>query len=522
MKRFVLDEISEWIEKVSYHDIPERVVKKTKAQILNNIAASFAGMLFRGANGLIESSRRVFSEKGSSTIFATGEKTSPARALFVNASLSMTFDYDDYLFLGHTGHSSVFTSFALWEELKISGKELIVATVIANEIAGRLGASVVLGPHNGQLWSFIHSAGSASSAARLLRLPRTGIRNALAIALYQPNFPLMPGFMSPDSKILTASIPALNGLISAYLAEKGLTGSQEIIEHPRGFLKYFSYEPLEFMLSGFGRSWVTDSIAFKIYPGCAYIDTTMDALFRAVEDIENVRGRRLKPEEVESVRVEASILTVGMDNISKEFLNKERLEAININFSIPFNVAIGIIAGRLTPSELKQEELDKNSHIIKSLASRVILKHNPSMTFRAIDSFINSGLIYKAIKKIGFTKLYQLRKKLKENIPEKAGLKIMEILPIMTLMRKIPEMWWKKNAFAISFDNFKLLFPASVIIRLNDGSEFYSSSEWPLGSNSDSEQIQRVERKFFEEGKRAGIKDIDKLFSLINNIEKRS
>jgi 2-methylcitrate dehydratase PrpD len=276
------------------------------------------------------------------------------------------------------------------------------------------------------------------------------------------------------------------------------------------------------MLSGFGRSWVTDSIAFKIYPGCAYIDTTMDALFRALEDIENVRGRRLKPEEVESVRVEASILTVGMDNISKEFLNKERLEAININFSIPFNVAIGIIAGRLTPSELKQEELDKNSHIIKSLASRVILKHNPSMTFRAIDSFINSGLIYKAIKKIGFTKLYQLRKKLKENIPEKAGLKIMEILPIMTLMRKIPEMWWKKNAFAISFDNFKLLFPASVIIRLNDGSEFYSSSEWPLGSNSDSEQIQRVERKFFEEGKRAGIKDIDKLFSLINNIEKRS
>ncbi len=527
-KLFIAEEIAGWTKNISFNDIPESVLTKTKTQILNNIAASFSGLLANGTEGVIETSRRIFREDGRSTIFPTGERTSPARALFVNSSMSMAFDYDDYLFLGHTGHSAVFTSLALGEETGANGKEVLISTVIANEIAGRLGASVVLGPHNGQLWSFIHAIAGACAAGRLLGLTEGQLRNAIGIALYQPNFPLFPGFMGPDSKLLTASVPAITGLLSAYLAGDGLTGSRSIIEHPSGFLKYFSFEPLKFMLSGLGRSWVTESIAFKIYPGCAYIDTTMDALFKTLNEAENVRGKRITPDDVERVIVEANLLTVGMDTISREFINPQRIEAININFSIPYNVAIGIMAHRLTPVELSQDELDRNAEIIRSLAKRVLLKHNPQMTLEVMRSFIDSGLTSLALREIGLSKIIPLRRKLRDYTEKFIELKISDILPlIVPVIRMTAKNLIKRREKriagldSISFRNFKILFPAQVTLRLRDGSEFYSRQDFPLGSNCDNEQKKRVENKFFEEGRRAGIKNLEKIFSLINEIEKQ-
>lgn len=516
-KKFIMDEIAEWIETVKYESIPQSVIDRAKAQILNTISASFAGLFAKGTDALLRTAKKVFSQDGRATIFATGEKSSPFYALFVNSSLSMSFDYDDYLFLGHTGHSSVFTPLALGEELKASGKEILTSMVIANELAGRLGATVVLGPHNGQLWSFIHSLGSASSAARLLKLKREQIKNAIGIAFYQPNFPLYPGFMGPDSKMLTASIPAVQGLLSAFLAERGFTGAHSIFEHTRGFFNFFSFEPLYFMFEGLGESWVTETIAYKIYPGCAYIDTTMDALFKALSQIENVRGRRVNPHEIDEIIVEASLLTVGMDTISREFLNPEKIEAININFSIPYNVATGIIAHELTPAQLREEWLLKNAEQIRELAGKVKLIHKPEMTLKVIKPFIESGLTSKAIMELGIGKLISVRKKFLGYVGRNTELKLFEILPFLLPLTK--SLLRRKRGTLTRISEIKLAFPARVTLRLQDGSEFYSTQEYPLGSSMDREQLKRVEKKFFDESHRAGIKNSDELYTLISKME---
>ena len=78
-------------------------------------------------------------------------------------------------------------------------------------------------------------------------------------------------------------------LQAAQLAREGLTGGREILEHPqKGFWASFTYVPLPHMLTGLGRSWVTDTLTYKRYPGCAYIDTTMDALFEVLASFELV------------------------------------------------------------------------------------------------------------------------------------------------------------------------------------------------------------------------------------------
>src|SRR5207249_11499029 len=100
------------------------------------------------------------------------------------------------------------------------------------EVAGRLGAALFIGPHNGQFWASIHCAGGAIGAGLAMGLDGDRLAHALAIALYQPPFGLWPGFMGPPTKLLTAAEPAVQGARAALLGARGVGGPLELIEHP--------------------------------------------------------------------------------------------------------------------------------------------------------------------------------------------------------------------------------------------------------------------------------------------------
>ena len=349
----VVEKLADWVVSLAYDDIPPRVLERARHQIVNVMASLYAGTTSRDALKVVDAVRG-WSGPGPCTLIPLGDRLRLFDAVYAASALGMALDYDDYLYMGHTGHSSVLASWAVGEAERRSTREVLVAQVIANEIGGRVGASVVLGPQNGQAWSFIHAAGAAAASAKLYRLDRAQTAHALSIALYQPTFTLWPGFMGPGSKVLTAAGPTVTGIQAAELARAGLTGARRIFEHPKkGFWASFSYVPLPGMMTGLGHSWVTDTLAYKKYPGCAYIDTTMDALFMVLREFEHSHGRTLRPEEVRGIEVEASLLSVEMDNLSAEHVGEhEPLSPVNINFSIPFNVALGVLAGRHTPAEL--------------------------------------------------------------------------------------------------------------------------------------------------------------------------
>src|SRR5256884_5552637 len=105
---------------------------------------------------------------------------------------------------------------------------------------------------NDQLWSFIHVAGAALAAGRLLGLDASRMGHALAIALYQAPRATVPGFMAPDSKLLTAAEPTLAGVRAARLAAAGVTGAVDALEHAEGFLTGFPPAPLPGTASSLG------------------------------------------------------------------------------------------------------------------------------------------------------------------------------------------------------------------------------------------------------------------------------
>src|SRR5207248_6008661 len=194
----------------------------------------------------------------------------PAAAAYVNAAASIAHDWDDYLYMGHTGHSAVWAARAVADVTGAEHEDVLAAQIAANEIAARLGAALFIGPHNGQFWSSIHCAGAAAAAGRVRGLDADRIAQAIAIALYQPPFGLWPGFMGPDTKLLTAAEPVAQGIRAAMLAASGFTGPLDVIDDRRGLLAHFSYAPRRSMLGGLGEPWPTGTRAYKQFPRRAY------------------------------------------------------------------------------------------------------------------------------------------------------------------------------------------------------------------------------------------------------------
>src|SRR4051812_38211669 len=407
---------------------------------------------------------------GPVALVGTERRVTVDDAIYGAAALSMALDFDDYVCFGHTGHSGVLVPLLLAASTESSAAEQLVAQTIANEVEARLGGACLVGPLNGQLWSFIHIAGAALAAGRLLGLDAARMTHALAIALYQAPRATVPGFMAPDSKLLTAAEPSVAGLRAARLAAAGVTGPVDALEHPEGFLTAFADAPLPGILGGLGSGWATRTLCVKPYPGCAYLDTTVDALLE------------LGPPpaaEIDHIVVEASLLTYEMDRMSRPYASVSSADVptpVTINFSVAWNVAVTLVAGELTPAQISDDWLRANAGELRSVAQRVELVHDWSLTRLTTEAFAGLIPFGRVAGEAGLRRLGSSMRS-RRGSPELRGLqKMFWPPPDLTTMRSRRPFW-----DPASVDGFAMTFPARVRLVGKDGSERVTECIRPRG-----------------------------------------
>jgi len=466
------ENMADWIVSVSFDEIPEKVIKIAKQQLLGMLGACFAGSTVNGAQILLETVK-AYDSKPEATILPSGIQTSVFNALYANAAFSMALDYDDYLGTVHTGTSAYSTALALGEKLDISGKEYLTGLIIGNEIGGRVGLAIYP-PGEGQMQSFIHAAEGTAIAGRLLGLSKSELTNAFGIALYQSPVTIPAGFWGPNSKLLTSSIPTKTGVEAAFLAKNGFTGARTIFEDPQGFCKYTSETNFENVLdSDLGNAWMTESISFKIYPGCAYVDSIADAIFKILEKLKKA-GKSLDYREIESIKISNSLLSAMMDDMSRPFTNLEELKRVQspvaLNFYQPYNVAVILIDQKLTPEQFTIERItDPEVHL---LAQKVEIA--PDIGFSA---------------------------------------KSAQVVPFKDINR--PEFHLGKW----DFSNWKMYCGCKVTITLKNKEKISAKVEIPTGAAGGEPYL--MEKKFLQEGKYVGISDskLNQAIEMINSLE---
>jgi 2-methylcitrate dehydratase PrpD len=307
---------------------------------------------------------------GQTPVLGTAIRTTPAAAALANGTAAHALDYDDMCFvsLAHPSAPLVPASLAIAEVRGSSGRAALDAYIVGFEIEARLGRR--MHPRHYQRgWhatSTLGTLGAAAAAGRLLGLDRRAAAHALAIAAsgasgLKENFGTMV-------KPLHAGLAAHHGVMAALLAEAGLTGSEDALDGPQGFLAAMdgTHTNLGDEAIDLGRRWeiLDTGITVKLYPSCAGTHPALDALLLLR------RRERYAADDVAAIEVD-------VDSITPTILIHDRpATGLEGKFSMPFCAAAAVVHGRVGIDTFEPGLV--NDPQVREVMSRVTMRVDPS------------------------------------------------------------------------------------------------------------------------------------------------
>src|SRR4029453_4012624 len=140
-KRLLSHTIAEWACGLKYEDLSPEAIQAAKLFWFDSIGCGLGGSQQEDAKILLKHHLAMGSASGSkATAFVSGFKTNPVDAAFINGHMIRAMDYNDIYWKADPCHPSDLISapLALCESEGLSGKDLILATIIAYEIEMRL------------------------------------------------------------------------------------------------------------------------------------------------------------------------------------------------------------------------------------------------------------------------------------------------------------------------------------------------------------------------------------------------
>src|ERR1700716_1974424 len=307
------DYVAKFVIDTGYDAIPREVIGRGKKSILDGFGLALAGSRAETGPLCMRYLDTLGVPQGSSTIIGTSRKTAPQFAALVNGISIHADDFDDtqlasakdrvYGLLVHPTVPVLPAVFALGEQRKISGKDLLLAYHLGVEVECKIAEAIA--PRHYE--DGFHSTGtcgpfgSAAACSKLLHFDVGKTLHAFGIAGSQSsglreNFGTM-------TKPFQAGHAAESGLRSAYLADIGWTAAQQILEAQRGFFHAAggSFDPGA-IFGKLGSPWcfATPGISLKPYPSSSLSHPAMTEMMRLIE------SHDIRPSQVKQVEVGAN------------------------------------------------------------------------------------------------------------------------------------------------------------------------------------------------------------------------
>ncbi|MCG5102169.1 MmgE/PrpD family protein [Oceanobacillus alkalisoli] len=360
--------LATYIISTTYEDLPEEVIQFTKRCILDYFGSAFSGVDTKPVQMIDEMVRELGGENQATLV--TGGKSSVTNAAFVNGAASHVSELDD-VHKGSILHAATVVipaALAIGEWKRLSGKQLITAVVVGYEVAFRIGE--VVSPSHYYYWhntATCGTFGATAAATKLLDLDEDAIVHALGSAGTQAaglwEF-IEDGAMS---KQLHPGKAAMNGVISALLAEKGFTGANEILEGRRGFFEAMSKDyKIPKLTDGLGKTFKIMENSFKIHASCRHTHHAMDLAIELVKE-----NGFIHPDTIEKITVKTYQVAINItDNHQPDTIYAGK-------FSLQFCTALALLKGQGGLDQFTEEALWDEE--IRSLMEKVELLTEPEI-----------------------------------------------------------------------------------------------------------------------------------------------
>jgi 2-methylcitrate dehydratase PrpD len=280
--------LAEWVSRASFDDLPEDVIEGTKLRVLDVIGLALAGAETAFGRS-VRDAAIAMAPSGPCRILGSGDRVGVTTAAFANGSFSQALEFDDTHVesIVHMSSPAVAAALALAELATVSGRDLITAIAVGNEISCRVGSVAPgqfhrLGFHPSGLFA---PFGVTYLAARLLGLDGEAMTRAAGICGSFAAGILECWVDGTQPKFLHPGWAAQSGITAAFLARAGTTGPAAVFEGRFGLFASHLQDrtaPRDFarISEALGTRWDSRHASFKPFPAAHVLHPYVDALLR--------------------------------------------------------------------------------------------------------------------------------------------------------------------------------------------------------------------------------------------------
>ena len=370
-KRLLSHVIAEWACLLKYEHLSPGAIQAAKLFWFDSIGCALGGSQQEDAKILLKHYRAMSSGNGKATAFVCGFKTNPVDAAFLNGHMIRAMDYNDIYWKADPCHPSdlIAAPLALCESEGLSGKDLILATIIAYEIEMRL---CEIGRPGVREYGWHHATLSAFAApvavGRMLNLTPEQMVSAIGISASRT---FCPGAVTAgkltNMKNTVDPWAGRMGAESALLAREGFSGPEHIIDGKEGLFAVFHHVQYKGQPASFdGEALVKDlpsspnsryrilDCGMKSFPIEALSHSPLTAMMKTVKE-NNIKADEVKEIKVEVIARAADILG---DPHKYRPTSKETAD-----HSLPYCMAVGLVDGMVTPLQFGEERIRDQSLI---------------------------------------------------------------------------------------------------------------------------------------------------------------
>ncbi len=352
-------QLASWAVGLEFDDLPASVVADCKLRLLDTLGVALAAIPLP----IGTAARKAGLTLGSgdeARVLGDMAKTNAATAALVNGTLAHAMDFDDThnASVMHPSAPTVAASLAAAEAAGASGRELIVAIAIGNELGCRFGLISPGAFHGVGLHptSVLGAPAATASVARLWRLPTEALVSAFGVSASQASGVLEAYSDGTWSKTLHPGWAAHAAIVACRLAQAGFTGPATAFEGRYGI--YNALLPagtkLDFdaATGGLGEIWTQLDTAFKLFP-CAH------AIHAFIEGALELRARHaLSAGAIASVELAVPEEFVGQIAEPRAAKLAPRTST-HARASLLYAVAAALIDGAVTPAHYEGTEFER-------------------------------------------------------------------------------------------------------------------------------------------------------------------
>ena len=352
----VFREVVSNILDTSFESFELATVNHAKKRLMDTIGCLIAGANETGCaqvRGLV----KEWGGKEESTILIHGGKVPSHHAAMINCMMARAYDFepvspcvDGKDTPGHISGTTVPTAVSVAEHRGVSGKDLLTALILGDDLASRINAASVFSLDQG--WDCVGTAnmfGATVIAGKLAGLNEHQMANALGIVVNQLGGTMQNFFDGSHSFKLVQGLAAKAGIFSVHLASRGFTGVSDPLFSKYGYFSLYckGYQP-EILTKNLGKNFYSDN-TFKPYPCCRANHASIESA------LELVRNNKIILDDIEEIIVEIPKADYEFA-VGQPFKAREAPQ-IDAAFNLTYNVANAFLRKSVALDHFTQESI---------------------------------------------------------------------------------------------------------------------------------------------------------------------